>query len=155
WRVLPFLSEGSTRWVVSCWLMAPVSGSGSVSLVVAHQLHAQLPELRVQLADGLRVEPGEELEDPAFVLLRHGLELAPALGGEAHDPCPAVGRAALARDEPFLLEVVGESRHVAARHHEAARQLAHLHAVLVAEELREVVEAGERDAEALAQARAD
>src|SRR5690349_2347517 len=118
-------------------------------------MDAQLAELGVQLLDGGGVEPGEELEDPRFVLARHRLEAAPAFGRQADDPRAPVGRVARADDDAFARELVGEPGDVAAGHHQELRQLAHLHAVLEAVELRHVVEARERDAEALAQAPAD
>src|SRR5690349_3422303 len=118
-------------------------------------MDAQLAELGVQLLDGGGVEPGEELEDPRFVLARHRLEAAPAFGRQADDPRAPVGRVARADDDAFARELVGEPGDVAAGHHQELRQLAHLHAVLEAVELRHVVEARERDAEALAEPPAD
>ena len=49
--------------------------SASLGFSLLEQVHAQRAELRVELAHGVGVEAGEQLEDPALVLLGHRREV--------------------------------------------------------------------------------
>ena len=85
---------------------------------------------------------------------RHGAELAPAFGRELHGHSAAVGAVAAFFHQAFGDQAVGEAGDVAPRHHQAAREFAHLHAVGLTVQLRHQVEARQAAAELFAQARA-
>ena len=115
-----------------------------------HQAHAQFAQLRVQPLDRCRLEPREQFEDPFLVLLRHGLEDAAALRRQADDPRTPIRLAAFTLHQAVALELVGQAGDVAAGDHEIARQVSHLETA-VAVQLREIIEARERDAKRGAQ----
>ncbi len=89
------------------------------------------------------------------MLAGHRVELAPALGRQPDRVYAAVARQPPAYDEALADELVRQPGHVAPRHHQAARQLAHPQALRRPRELRHEIEARERDVEALAQALPD
>ena len=97
----------------------------------------ELGEHGVYVAPRPRLKPANSSIDP---LLVHGGHRREHLRGPAASAARSRrgGRrdAASRATRPSLLELVGDARDVAAGHHQAARQLAHLHAVGCAVELR-------------------
>src|SRR5690606_24770028 len=122
---------------------------------LAKQLAAQRAQRSVELLDGFGIQAADQLPDPTLVLLRHLLEGAPSARREMDDRGAAILGVLLAPHQAVALELVGESGDVAAGHHQALRQRLHPQPFRVPVELRHVVEARERDAEALAQAAPD
>ena len=79
---------------------------------------------------------------------------APAFGGQADDLHAAVVRRRPPQDQALPDQPVDQAGDVAVRHHHALRQFAERHAVRRAVELRQQIEARQRDVEIVAQAAA-
>src|SRR5678815_4402955 len=124
----------------------PSRPSRSLRLLMLDDTHAQLAQVLVEAVHDGRLQACEELDDPLLVLLGHGLEALAPERCQPHDDGTAIALADLALHETLALQLVGESRYVAARHHEIAREVAHPEPAVTVE-LREVVEARERDVE--------
>ena len=114
--------------------------------MVLHLAEQGVQGLNVACAQGR-----EGVHDPCRVRLRHGVELLAALGGQPHQVGAPVALDLGALDQTFGLQLVGDAGDIAARHHHAARQLVHAHALGLALELRHQVEARQRGAPLLAQ----
>ncbi len=81
------------------------------------------------------------------MLRRHAAELAASFARQPDAKGATVGGVRLTHHELLLLEHVGDAGDVAAGHHHALRQLAHLETVRRAVELRHQVEARQGRAE--------
>ena len=94
-----------------------------------------------------RRHPRQQLDDPALMLGRHGVERALPLGSQSHRVSAAIAGNSVPLDQSFGHELIGQACHVASGHHQPPRQLAHLEPFRRARELCHEVEPRQRHPE--------
>src|SRR5690606_136463 len=137
------------RWPARRQRLAPAvypdaSGPPRAGLLQAGDVLLQLEQQGDQLPLFGGCEASHQFDDPRFVPAGHATEVAAAAGGQVDGEGPAIARILPSLDMAFLGQPVGQAGDVAAGHHQAARELAHLEALWTALELGHEVEARQR-----------